>query len=197
MSNQERVLRVFFAASTSGLPDNQAVYSKIVDSFEKLGHQVLPSWIVNIIGQTNQLTNKTQRQILEEQQHLLRRADIMVVESSLPSFGIGFLMSQALQERKPILCLYPETKDVSELSDMIGGNISSLIKLRPYNKTNLSAVIAEYCQSLATDDLHKFNFIASREVLDYIDDGADRTGKSKSEFLRDELTRLIRDQSQA
>lgn len=157
-----------------------------------LGHELLPSWIVRILRNTTSYEQMTAKDVLAEQQALVRQADLMVVECQTPSFGIGFLMHLALQERVPILCLYPEESDTTGMSDMIAGNSSSLVFLRAYRPDNLEQVVADFCASQSSDDLHKFNFIASREVLDYIEDGARTASKSKSEFLRDELAELIR-----
>ena len=188
---------VFFAGSSRGLTTNQKIYQLIVDSLESLGHTVLPSWIVTELqDKPNNAQHPTSRAVLEQQQALLRTADLMVVECQIPSFGIGFLMHLALQERVPILCLYPKGSENSDLSDMILGNSSSLVSLRPYVTSTLHQVISEYCDSLQSDDLHKFNFIASREILNFIADGAKASNKSKSEFLRDELTQLIRSNKQ-
>lgn len=185
-------MRIFFAGSSSGLPESRPTYQHILEVFEGLGHQILPNWIVKILRNAEQYNSSNPRSILAEQQALIRQADLMVVECNKPSFGIGFLIHQALQERVPVLCLYPIGSNMSDISDMIAGSNSSLMHLKQYDSENLDQILKDFCQSYITDDLHKFNFIASREVLDYIEEGSRQTAKSKSEFLRDEITKIIR-----
>lgn len=189
-------MRIFFAGSSSGLPASRSTYTQILEVFESLGHQILPNWIVSILRNSDHYTSSSPRNILAEQQALIRQSDLMVVECNKPSFGIGFLIHQALQERVPILCLYPEGADMNDISDMIAGSNSSLMHLKQYNHENLNQILVDFCQSHDTDDLHKFNFIASREVLDYIEEGSKKAAKSKSEFLRDEITKVIRSKDQ-
>lgn len=187
------VKRVFFAATSSGLPECADSYSTILEALSVFGCSISQSWIIELLSGKAPTDSKTGLSILEQQQVLLREADLMVVECSRPSTGIGYLMHQAVGERTPILCLYDESTSTEDVSDMITGNHSTLIKLRQYNKITVSSVVGEYLEHLSGEDLHKFNFLATSEILRYIESGAETTGKSKSEFLRDEMVaKLIR-----
>jgi len=118
------------------------------------------------------------------------------VETSTPSFGVGYLIGQALNSRKPILCLYPEERALEPLSDGIKGNTSSLINLERYSKKSLPEVVDRFLDGLDLNSLQKFNFVASKEVIEYIRKGAAQEGKSQSEFLRDKIIRDLMPKNQ-
>ena len=111
----------------------------------------------------------------------------MVVELSTPSFGVGYQFGQALANRKHVLCLYPDSMYQNKISDIVKGHSSSLVTLKAYNKSSIQKVIRDYLAGLTLADLRKFNFIATDEIIDFIEDGAEKEGKSKSEFLRDRI----------
>lgn len=61
--------------------------------------------------------NKTDEEIFKEDQELLKECDLFIAEVSAPSLGVGFMISQALQQGKYILCLY----SCPQISAMISG----------------------------------------------------------------------------
>lgn len=174
---------IFFAASTQQLEKSKLIYGRIVKAIKSHGDSASASWIVNALG--NKKDKKTSKELVMYQNQLIKECDAMIVEASIPSFGVGYLLAQALNERKPILCLYPEDRDVEVLSDGIKGSTSSLITLKFYNKKNLETIVSNYLDGLMLNPLQKFNFIASKDIITFIEQQAQKEGKSKSEFLRD------------
>jgi len=180
---------IFFAGSSSVLGHKQALYNEIITQIQTLGYDVLDSWIVDLLNDKEGCASR--EQVLERQQKLLRQADYMVVECTSPSLGIGYLMYQAIHERTPILCLYDASLGNDELSDMIIGNHSTLITLIGYEPTNVGDPIKAYFASPPDDNLYKFNFLATKEILVYIEEGALSSGLSKSDFLRGEIKKRL------
>lgn len=122
---------IFFAASSSGLKDSRDDYVEIVRSLRELGYAVQPSWIAQLLEGTNPESDTGKLTVLEKQEDLLRRSDIMIVECSRPSLGIGYLIHQSINERRPILCMYNAEYLADPLSDMVTGNHSTLLKNLP------------------------------------------------------------------
>ena len=181
-------MRVYFAGS-SGAKQNYEVYRKIISYMQDGGHQVLKSWIVEVLGNHNVGED---HDVLVRQETLLRNSDLMIVESSTPSFGIGYLMHQAIRLHIPILCLYPEGHNDKDLSTVIAGNDSSLLSLHSYNAQNLRTILNKQIHSLGNDELIKFNFLANKEITAFLEKNAAKQKKSKSEYLRDVLNEIIR-----
>lgn len=180
---------IYLAASTSKLEQNKKRLEKIISVFEKLGHTLAESWVVDKIkGKKN---SYTPNELLLRNQQLVQECDLVVVEMSVPSFGVGYQFGQALAHRKHVLCLYPDDMPEQKLSDIVRGLNSSLLDLKLYNLKNLEKIIRNYVAGINMDDLRKFNFIATDEIIRFIEDGARKEGKSKSEFLRDKITNEI------
>ena len=181
-------MNIFFSASTQNLPAFRKTYEHIIDAIKQHHDSVLDSWVVEAL-QSTATAEPTPKEILMKQNQYVKECDAMIIEASTPSFGVGYLLAQALNERHPILCLYPNDQDIEALSDGIKGSTSSLITLKQYTPANLSDIITDYLDGLNLNPLQKFNFVASKEIVDYIEDAAQKAGKSKSEFLRDLIVR--------
>lgn len=181
-------MRVYFAGSSSAR-QNYEVYRKIITFIQKSGHEVLRSWIVEVLD--NQDIGEV-HDVLVRQENLLRQSDLMVIESSTPSFGIGYMMHQAIRLHIPVLCLYPEGHNDHDLSTVIAGNDSSLLSLHSYNAQNLKKILAKQIQSLGSNELIKFNFLANKKITEFLEKNATAHKKSKSEYLRDVLNEIIR-----
>ncbi len=85
--------KVLFAASSNGSGQSRPIYERMICCLEDLGYEVLPSWVINLVRANYKNSEHKPRQVLEEQQNLVREADLMVVECTTPSFGIGFLIT--------------------------------------------------------------------------------------------------------
>ncbi|MFQ5492814.1 MAG: nucleoside 2-deoxyribosyltransferase [Candidatus Dojkabacteria bacterium] len=178
-------LKIYFAASTAHLDANKKRFDKILNEFKRAGHDVLESWIIERLeGKTNGLTPQ---ELLLKNLSLLQDADLVVVELSQRSFGVGYQYGQALANRKRVLVLSPEDIEEEKISDIVKGSTSSLVTLLSYSDKNIDKVVRDYLAGLSMDDLRKFNFIATDDIVRFIEEGADREGKSKSEFLRDKI----------
>lgn len=174
---------IFFAGSTQKLDQSKQSYNQIMKTIASHGDSVSASWVVDALK--NKKARASSKDLVMKQNQLIKECDAMIVEASIPSFGVGYLLAQALNERKPILCLYPKDKDIEVLSDGIKGSTSSLISLKLYGKNNLEEIITDFLDGLMLNPLQKFNFIASKEIIGFIEEGAKKQSKSKSEFLRD------------
>jgi hypothetical protein len=178
-------MNIYFAASTASLPKRKELFLKILQVFETAKHQVRDSWIVEKLKGSK--SSLTANELLLKNSQLLQECDLVVVELSTPSFGVGYQFGQALANRKHVLALYPDSMPEEEVSDIVKGHTSSLVSLRSYSDGIIENVIRDYLASLTLADLRKFNFIATDEIIDYVEKGARKEGKSKSEFLRDKI----------
>lgn len=184
-------MKIYFAASTAAQSELREVYTAIIKQLELSGHEVLKSWVVIDTQHTSSATSP--RETLKQQIKLIEASDIVIIEATTPSLGVGYLLAQALSDRKPILCLYPEAADDEVLSDGIRGATSSLITLKKYTVSSLYKILEDYLKDIDLNRLQKFNFVVSRDILAFIEKGALEEGKSKSEFLRDKIVRELMD----
>lgn len=177
-------MNIYFAAATVGIPEYRDNYNLILKLLRKQGFTLLKtSTILRLEGRFE----LSPQQLVKLENELISKADVVVLEATMTSFGIGYAFNESLRQRKPILALYLKDSHKPKTRDSIMGTESSLVSVENYLPENLEDKIKLYFANKKIGLLSKFNFIISPEVADYLDWGVYSTGKSKSEFLRDKL----------
>ncbi|KXK26222.1 MAG: Nucleoside 2-deoxyribosyltransferase [candidate division WS6 bacterium OLB20] len=178
-------MNIYFAASTNQLEKNRDNFLAVIAAFKDAGHTVLESWVVETLAGSKQ-TATSQELVLKNTQ-LVQESDLVVIDLSERSFGAGYIFGQALANHRPVLCLYPHDVPEQRISEIVKGSTSSLVTVRQYSPEKIDEIIRDYLAGISLDSLRKFNFIATEEIVKFIEQGADREGKSKSQYLRDLL----------
>lgn len=119
------------------------------------------------------------------------QSDFVIAEVEVPSYGVGVGISQAVSQRKSVLCLYPLSADPTQISDVFTGYYYDQVRLEYYDKNNIREIIKNNIALVEGKGLFKFNFLISPQINNFLESGSHQTGKSKSEFLREEIIRNI------
>lgn len=177
-------MNIFFAAATLGIPEYKKNYKKIIKLLRDQGFTVLKnSTLLRLEGKFS----LSPSQIVKLENELLAKSDVVVIDATLTSFGVGYAFNESVRQRKPVLALYLKDSHKPKTRDTIIGSESSLVSVENYLPNELERKIKNYFSNKKIGLLSKFNFIISPEVADYLDWGVYSTNKSKSEFLRDKL----------
>lgn len=176
-------MNIYFAGSTQLLDRQLNVYHQIIACIRKQHATVLDTWVVEAMDGTK--SESEPRAILHRERALLQQADAVVAEVATPSLGVGAMLMFAVDQHKPILCLYPDSADETEISESVKGLSSSLVTTATYNNSTMEAAIQKFLRRAESEQFQKFNFIASKKITDFIEQNARLEGKTKSEFLRD------------
>ena len=177
-------MKIYFAASTSALPKQKENYNTII-SYLASSHELLDNWLLDKLS--SRQTSLNSQEILLREASKIKQADLIVAEVTTPSLGVGYLIGQALANRKPILCLYDQTERRQNISDIVSGSTSSLLILKYYQPNNIISVIKKYLKNFKKPQLAKFNFLISPEIKQYLDWGAAKERTTRSEFLRHKI----------
>ena len=181
-------MRVFFAFSTQDLPSHLVDYQKIVNSINKLGHELTVDLIKKAKrtkrewGSSSEKTNWDA--FRKEAIGGIEEADAVISEVSLPSSGAGFQVAYALMRKKPVLILFSRNFGQHKPSKVIEAFESPLLRINSYDNNDLHGVIKNFFLNLPNQTLVKFNFLITPEINQYIDWLHRTTRKSKSEALR-------------
>ncbi|MDQ6984723.1 MAG: hypothetical protein Q9M91_07685 [Candidatus Dojkabacteria bacterium] len=176
-------MKIYYSSSTANFISNETELKEIQKNIEGRNHEVMNSWLIKKLHkEKNKLSSKER---LKENKKMILNSDAMVLEVTTPSIGIGYVFGYALAHRKPILCLYKDKFNDEEISEVIKGESSSLIFLKNYNNESIGNILDKFFENLELHKLQKFNFVASKEIVDFIKQGAEKERKSASEFLRD------------
>lgn len=156
-------MKVFFISSPRGLDKYSDNYDSILKSLEKLGHKNISNfpeavdedglYLPNLNGFYNETVTK------------IKSADVCIFETSIPSLGVGHLVSLALQLNKPVIALYSGDNFPSFFNQVEDEKIQVI----SYNKENVSKVIADAIDYAASQQDVRFNFFISPAIGNYLD----------------------------
>ncbi len=137
-----RNMQVYFGASISRYRKLLPVYQSIVAIIEDLGHTVLSKHVI----QEKTTKGDWQKQycpqeLFYRELHRLQRADVLVAEVTTPSWGTAFLIEAAIQNHKPLLCLYYGL-DERSVPLMLRGHTA--INLHLYTEDSVRSLLAKF-----------------------------------------------------
>lgn len=121
-------MKIYFACSITGGRKEEKVYQLIVDSLLSDGHLVPTA---HLSGSDVMLLEE----IVDPSEVYLRDIEwindcqALIAEVSTPSHGVGYEISYALSQSKPVLCLYSKG---SQVSKMLTGNNGPRIQVLSY-----------------------------------------------------------------
>lgn len=132
-------------------------------------------------------------QLYRESVEAINKADVVIAETSVPSFSVGYQVALAAKMKKPTLVLNREGVERS----FFASGIETGIEYRKYNKDNLSKITRDFLQenNISVKDM-RFNFFIDRQIYNYLRWTALKTGKTKAEILRSLVAKEIEDSQQ-
>lgn len=183
---------VHFIASKSNLQKDIEVFRLIRSVVLDLGHELARDWIeeeYNFMTSGKQHTTIDWKAVNEENMEAIARADLVIAEASAKSFSTGFQVANAVQQKKPVLIL--------TYNDALGGTFGSgiapdFVSSKVYTKETLRETITDFIGENEIDNKDlRFNFFIDRKIHNYLRWASYKTGKNKSEILRDLILREI------
>jgi len=116
----KKPIKIYFAGSIRGGSEDRDCYHSLIHHLSKQG-EVLSEHIGNeslsALGENDGGDAMIHRRDME----WLFTADAVVAEVSTPSLGVGYEIGRALENQKPVLCLY-RLDSPKKLSAMIAGS---------------------------------------------------------------------------
>ena len=137
-------MNIYFACSITGGREFEAAYQEIVAALTADGHEIPTSHLVDSDVMENERILAPQ-DVYERDTNWIKNCDVLVAEVSVPSHGVGYEISFALNIGKPVLCLYHRERRVSK---MITGNPNPILCIRAY--ADVKEAISQAHSFLAT-----------------------------------------------
>lgn len=159
-------MKVYFTAAISNTSsDTKKSYQIIIDTLEKMGHTVIYS---DAINSGKFLENQSSDEAIANQKKLSKwkkQSDVVLVEASVPSFGVGQEITEALTDNKQVIVLY---KGVAKPHILVSQNQESLY-FAEYSENNLRKVLEDYIEYARANSDTRFNFFISPQIGYYLD----------------------------
>jgi len=138
-------MNIYFACSITGGRTDEPIYQQIVATLQAKGHEVPTALLAGSdVIQLEKIVDP--EEVFNRDTDWIDGCDLLVAEVSTPSHGVGFEIGYALQQNKPVLCLY---RNGNLVSKMITGNRNPNLTVLSYSsKNDLVTHLREYLQSL-------------------------------------------------
>lgn len=183
---------IHFVASKGQILKNYEDYDRIRTTVLALGHTIAYDWIEeerDFWAAGKKHSKAEWEAIIDKNMAALARADVVIAEASAMTFSTGYLVANAIHQKKPVLVLARDNR----LEGTFGsGIVSDFVRLVNYSESDVRDIIAEFINdnNIDSKDL-RFNFFIDRQIYNYLRWASYKTGKNKSEILRDLVTREI------
>ncbi len=122
-------MNIYFACSITGGREFEQIYQDLMAGLLADGH-IIPT--AHLAG-SNVLELEAaapDREVYERDVLWIQNADALIAEASVPSHGVGYEISYALNAGKPVLCLWQRGRKISK---MISGNPHPRLLTKTYN----------------------------------------------------------------
>ncbi len=164
---------------------------KIIASFlESQGNKVSISMI------TDESTTGQEDPVKSYQKNLnlIKKCDFIVAESTYATSGLGFLLSAAVNEKKPVLALNNETVNKLPSSQLMGfAAKNKLVSVRNYQKNNLEKVFVTFFGEVRKILDTKFILIISPEIDGYLQWASENRRMHKAQVVRRAVEKVMND----
>lgn len=174
-------MKVLFTGSPRAFETSKKEHVAIYDSIKKMGHTHVSDFVIKT--DPEKFYKSDSKQITDNYKELmgdLANADVLVVEISVHSMSLGFLINKALEMGKPVISLY--TKDHQPF--LFAGIENDKYQGFEYSLSNIHDILKEafdYAQNIVDT---RFNFLISPSLLNYLDWIAKNRRIPRSVYLR-------------
>lgn len=158
----------------------------LVDVIRSEGHSLADDW-VDVAYKSQQVEGREFKDtdwslLYKDSVEAINRADVVIAETSTPSFSVGYQVALAVGMKKPILVLNREGVEKS----FFASGIETGIEYRKYTEESVAEILVTFLKNndIAIKDM-RFNFFIDRPIYNYLRWAAQKTGKTKAEILRE------------
>ncbi len=190
-------MKVYFSASTGNMAEHIDAYRKIRDVILANGHSLTRDWLEvahKRLIVKHAYTTEEISQIYSLSIAALVEADVVILDATQETFNMGYQAGMAVHYKKPLLVL--TNNHEAHISFLIG-EPNILKKIEEYVKiSDIEPIITRFFE--ANDPSGKdtrFNMVLGLNLHNYLSWESDKTGRPKSQIIRDILEKYIDDQS--
>lgn len=185
-------MKVYFSATITDSTESRERYKKIIDLLKKSGHKVFEYEQDKLTPKD--LANRSEESIQKAYKLLsdkLKGSDIYIADVTYQSVGIGYEISQAIMERKPVLVLSHESAGETPMATIQGQN-NKFINYAEYNNDTLEKITNGFIDEAKEKLDTKFILIISPDIDKYLKWASDEYRMHKAQIVRDAIEEAIK-----
>ena len=184
-------MKIYFSAPISRVSEEiKTNYREIIEGLKMMGHSVLYDHLVARKTQVD-IDNQSPKEALEVQKLMTKRknqADIVVIEASTPSFGVGQEIEYSIKNNKQVIILYLPGHKPHLLKD----EGADLIFMYEYTPSNVKEIVSNAIKEVGQQIDVRFNFYISPEIGRYLDWVSQHKKVPRAVFLRSLLEKSMK-----
>lgn len=186
-------MKIFFTGSPRALTSHNESLVKIYKIVEELGYHHLsdfvisPKWKDFYTYDEKQLTAHFNKMI-----DALKKADVVLVEGSVHSMSMGYLVEKALSQNKPVIVLHQLKQPIL----FISGISDKKLQIVEYNSENINSVLKKALEYAINQQEVRFNFFISPNIGRYLDWISKVKKIPRSVYLRALIERDMRENTE-
>lgn len=159
-------------------------FRAIVKTLENLKHEVYSNHVFKRdFRKVNRQTKKEHEFDFQKARDQIQKSDVMVVEGTYPSIGVGHMMTIALEMHKAVLVLYQ-----NDPHGLLVGDPNRLLTVKKYSLKDgkaLKNALSVFLEKANRRLLNKrFNFMIDEMEEDYLEWASNKKGISKADYIR-------------
>jgi len=159
-------MKVYFTSSIRGNTHKELNFKLIHGTLAKLGYEHLDDLVLNFdIQKFYQGNELTQSDLFRRTLENINKADVVVLEVSMPSLSMGYILQKSLDASKPVILLY---KDGFDPFFAMGINHEKLQVIK-YDDENLLHELKDALRIAQENSDVRFNFFISPAIGKYLD----------------------------
>jgi 2'-deoxynucleoside 5'-phosphate N-hydrolase len=121
-------MNIYFACSITGGREFESIYQELTRALLADSH-IIPTAHLAEPNAVSKEAGLEARRVYERDVAWILDCNVLIAEVSVPSHGVGYEIGFALENGKPVLCLYQRGRKVSK---MITGNPHRNLKIDDY-----------------------------------------------------------------
>lgn len=177
-------MKIYFHCSLIGKEQYLKEYSAIVEILQNLKHEIFADHIFkkNYKGLSQESENEIYEDV-QRKKNLIKSCDAVVIESTYPSIGVGYIIAYALEQHKSVLVLYQQSPHAMLLSER-----NRLLTLKKYNIANKKSLLRDLKLFLEKTQKkilkYRFNMMIDQSLNDLLSQEAGKLRISKADYVR-------------
>ncbi len=181
-----RLMKIFFISDRKDLK-HKTECETIISTLSANGNQVDRSHFNRTSEQDSNNFEKAYKDNLKS----IKECEVLVAEVTNLSSGIGFLISTAMGQKKPVLALFNKNSD-NKPSTTLRGSTNRLMNFKYYTSANLQDVIKEFLVKVKKELDTKFILIISPEIDRYLEWASEFRRMHKAQVVRESVEAVIK-----
>ncbi len=193
-------MKIYFACSSTDLKKYISHYLAMVNYIIGLGFEISYNWLSRVSERMKdsnynpEYNNLKKAEIQKEGIKSIKGSNLLIADLSKPSTSVGYQVFMAIERGLPVLCLYSLDFGIKKPPQIIQSIDSSLLNVSSYTGDSYKRIIKNFLNKSKRKESIKFNFIATREIVEYLDWLSKKLKVTKSAALRSEIKdKLIKD----